>query len=331
MISQDARINALQATLIETLQNDDAQGYLRALNKLTFLTESFLVQTDAQAPVKLTQKIPLFPLPKWMGLEGIGFAMNEPFLVAAPPGNGKTLFLYNIAAYISQCGLKVTIYHNELRAEDYAIGIYRVAQNLIPGLGRRLVSVDDTYKETEQAEEWLRDSGITIITVKDDGPRELISRMTKVMSQKKADIILFDWLQNIKVNDDNMSFKAYSFLAQKFERLCDEFKIPVGVFAQLNREGVRERILGAPGQGTVEGCPKMEQKSGLQINLRNAMGGMPQGYSGTNFFWLNVCKNRRGPVGQRTAKVDFRASAFVAPLDEDEMESYLAAIKRMKK
>lgn len=325
--SEDSKINGLQMQMLTAIMDNDPAAFLRAHRAAGPIAEAYMVTTDEQPQaVELTDRVPVFPMPDWMGMKGIGFRATEPFLIAAPPGNGKTMFAVNLAAYLLRANARVTIYQNEGRAEDYVIQIYRVLQAMMPAPSSRHLSAQDCYDEKPAVAEWLKSEKLRIVNIRTDGPQEVLARMVRTMSKRSTDVILFDWLQNVKVRDVNQKFDAYAFLAGKFEDLCLEWKIPIGVFGQINRESIRDKRMGAPGLGSLHGCPDMENKAGLCIYLKNGLTGAGN-YHGPAFLWANVAKHRAGSVGERTIRVNYHSQSFDGNLHPEEVEEFLAHMK----
>lgn len=336
MISRDARLSKMLSDLTLALLDDDVPKYISALKTSLQIAESYLVKIEKQADVELTKPMPMIPFPPWMGLEGIAFSQYEPFLVDAFPGNGKTLFCANLAAFLTKGNLRVTIFQNEGRPEDYLGAVYRVLQSITTD---RRIRKEELYSEQEKldANKWAKTAKLKIENVENDGPKELIARMTRLMSRRGCDVILFDWFQNIKLNNQALKFDALAWLARQFTELSAQWGIPIGIFGQINRDGGREKLtIGAPGLGVLEGCPTMEQKAALVITMKSgpSKADAYNEYKGPSFFWLNVAKNRHGPNGQRNVKCDFNSGGFLGPLDPDEMDRFLeytAAQRKGKK
>ena len=328
--ADDSKINGLQMSMLTAIMDNDPAAFLRAHRAAGPIAESYLHNLP-EGPVELTEKVPVFPLPEWMGLKGVGFRATEPFLVAAPPGNGKSMFCANLAAYLIKAKARVTIFVNEGRTQDYVIQIYRILQAILPPPSSRHLSKDDCYTEKPVIADWLKGSGLRIVDVRTDGPRELLARMVQTMSKRKSDVILFDWLQKVKVMDHNKKFEAFAYLASKFEDLCLEWKIPIGVFGQINRESMRDKKFGAPGLGSLYGCPDMENVAGLCIYLKNGLTNAGESYRGPSFLWANVAKHRDGSVGERTIRVDYRSQSFDGQLDPDQIEEFISHLKSEKK
>lgn len=328
--ADDSKINGLQMAMLTAIMDNDPAAFLRAHRAAGPIAESYLHNLP-EGPVELTEKVPVFPLPEWMGLKGIGFRATEPFLVAAPPGNGKTMFLTNLAAYLIRAKARVTILQNEGRPQDYVIQTYRVLQAIEPPPSSRHLSQEDCYEEKPAIAEWLRGSGLRVVDVRTDGPREILARMVQIMSKRKSDVILFDWLQKVKVQDQNKKFDAFAYMAARFEDLCLEWKIPIGVFGQINRESIRDKKHGAPGLGSLYGCPDMENIAGLCIYLKNGLTNAGSDYRGPSFLWANIAKHRAGAVGERTIRVNYHSQSFDGQLDPDQIENFISHLKSEKK
>ncbi len=330
MISQDAKLNLLYSDILAALMENDARRFASICETAAQIARSYLVDTPAP-PVEITQQTKVIPFPEEMGLRGVGFAENEPFLVVGFSGDGKTLFCDNLIAHLIRGKYRVHILHNEGDSQDHAIGVYRALWSLFPPPTGRRISKETAFSEKEKVMHWLHKSSLKIVDVRWDGPTELIARITKIMAKDEADVILFDWLQNVNIKDDKNRFQGWSFIAQQLEELCLKWKKPVGVFGQMNRDGGREKLaVGAPSLGVIEGCPQMEQKSGVVLNLRNGTTSL-DGWAGEPFFWVNVAKNRHGPRGQRNAKADFDSGAFVGPMKLEEYENVISHIKMQRK
>lgn len=330
--ANDAKVNGIMSRMMTAMLDNNPAEFLKLYRAIGPLAESHMIKLGDDLPVVLTDQVPVFPMPEWMGLENVGFRATEPFLVAAPPGNGKTIFCGNLAAYLTKAKARVTILQNEGRPEDYVILVYRILQSLLPPPGNRRMTLEDCYREKDSIAAWLKDSRLRVINVRTDGPQEILARMTRMMSKRTTDVILFDWLQNVKVQDVNQKFDAFAYLAGKFEDLSLEWKIPIGVFGQINRDSIRDKgRLGAPGLGSLYGCPDMENKAGLCIYLKNGLTGTGRDYKGPAFLWANIAKHRAGSVGERTIKVDYRSQAFDRQLEPEEIEAYMAHIKEQRK
>ena len=98
--ANDAKANGLMSRMMTAMLDNNPAEFLKLHRAIGPLAESYLVKLGDDLPVVLTDKVPVFPLPEWMGLEDVGFRAIEPFLIAAPPGNGKSMFCANLAAYL---------------------------------------------------------------------------------------------------------------------------------------------------------------------------------------------------------------------------------------
>lgn len=329
-ISTDLRINKLHNQILAALMDNDIPKFVSSCEAAAQLAKAYLVNVE-DTPFEITDPIKMIPFPDAMGLHGVSFAKDEPMLVSAFPGNGKSLFCYNLAAHMLKDKYRVCVIHNERDQQDYAVGIYRILWSLLPPPSARRLSIDDVFAEKGKVEEWLKKMPLQIINAKKDGPKEIIARMTRIMAKQASDIILFDWLQNVNIPDDNLRFKGWSWIAQQLEDICSRYKVPVCVFGQMNREGGRERMaVGAPGLGVLEGCPQMEQKAGIVLNMKRGPT-KNDDYHGVPHFWINIAKNRRGMAGQRSARVDFESGAFTGSLDPDQVDAVIAHVKAQRK
>lgn len=332
--SEDSKINGLQMSMLTAIMDNDPAAFIRAHRAAGQIAESYLHKLPDRKTVVLTDEIPVFPFPEWMGLKGVGFRATEPFLVAAMTGNGKSMFLGNLAAYLIRAKARVTILENEGRDQDYGAHVYKVIEALQPPPNNRQLSDADCYSPEIKLviNQWLKDTpALNIIDVRSFGPDQILALMTRIMSKRQTDVILFDWIGKVKVHgDQSKKYEAYSYMATKFEELCMEWKIPIGIFGQINRESIRGKQMGAPGIGSLHGCPDIENIAGLCIYLKNGLTNAGD-FNGPSFLWANVAKHRAGPITERTIRVHHPSKCFYGELDPDQIEAFMDHMKTQKK
>lgn len=334
MISADARLNALLADITGALISDDLRKFLTSLDTAAQIGRAYQSNLEKPQPIEFTEPPTMIPFPDAMGLRGVSFASHEPVLFVGFPGDGKTTFCTNLIAHQIMAKRRVVLMHNEGDTQEYAAGIYRIVWSIVPGISARRISLDEVFspEEKSKAQKWVDSSpNLSIVDIAKSSPQDVVARMTQLYSKNQADIILFDYLQNVTVSDPNKRFVAWSWLALQIESICKTWRKPIIVFAQMNREGGREALPDkAPSLGVTEGCPLIEQKAGVVVNLRNGSKNI-RDWDKAPFFWVNVAKNRRGPGGQRSTKLDTQSGALVGQMMPDEFERVHEMINAQRK
>lgn len=321
----DSRLTQINADMMGALASGNVAKYLSLTQKAQSLAAAHVAQVEDSGEVEFTAPADLVELPEWMGLDGIGFARNEPVVIGGFPGQGKTAFSANLTAHLLLHRNRVTIMTNETKDERYAANVYRILESRRFG---RSMYVKEAYGEKPEMVSWYRNSDLKILRVKRDSPKQLVARMARIMSAKKTDVILFDWFQNIQISDDSLWARELNWLANQLQDLCEQWEIPIVVFSQVNREGGREKNpFEAPGLGCQEGSQRIEQVAGLVVNLKK---GNDDDFRPT-FLWMRVAKNRNGPTGNRNTRLDTVSGTFLGRLDEYEMDKFMEYIQKKKK
>lgn len=343
MIQNDSKLPFLVERMMTGLADGNVELCVKASASFNEIARSYLVETETPV-VNLTAPMPCLPLPECTGLGKTVLSMNEPAVICAFPGDGKTTMGVNLAAYwvglkhpTKPGNLRVHFIVNEGRAEKFLADIYRAYHAQQEHLSQKRITGAEVYEDIASVHAWRDESSLTIHDATNFGPAQIIALMTKIASKGKAEVILFDWFHNVTIFDDAKKSSIYSKMAHEIENICKKWIVPVVVIGQMNREGGRENTTGAPGLGVFEYCPEMEKKAGLVINMRNGYRALQQKQigirrnDGRSFFWINKVKDRNGPIFQTTAAWDYKSGALMGPLSDEELEEHLELLKPKKK
>jgi len=181
----------------------------------------------------------------------IGLRGGRFYVLAARPGMGKTALGWRIARNIaanhkdpkSVYMLSLEMTHIEL------------SERLISGeILLNLMKVDQkTLGNTEQKNTIMRKIAQTVsdlenipLTIDDHHDLtldQIRSRVRHMVAQKKCDVVIIDYLQLIKIDDNRKRREQIGQISRGLKNMAKELDIPVVALCQLNREMEKEKRL----------------------------------------------------------------------------------------
>jgi len=230
-----------------------------------------------------------------------GFHNGDLIIVAARPAMGKTAFALNVAA-----------------AAECAVGMVSGEQGRAQ-IGMRLLSINGALSLHKMRTgaldhgEWDRVSE-TMARLKErpvwinDKPAPTIDDVVRQARAWKFDqnigILLVDYLQKLRGGQGENFRLQVGDITTRLKDLARELNIPVIALAQVKRE-VENRPLGGDGMGRmpfmsdIAEASIVEQEADVIVTQYR-----PEVYDESPKFhglaYLNICKNRHGPVGHKS-------------------------------
>ena len=170
-----------------------------------------------------------------------GFEKKKLFIIAGRPAMGKSSVALNICQYIAKNNKdkNVVFFSLEMPKKDIALKLYSTALNinnehfkfnmLTP---EELVAINNhTEKFSEDMENFYveDDMNVTIFDI------QRICRNIKNKSHKEMALIVIDYLQIIKINDNGNRATDLGEVSRLSVMLAKEFDCPVVLLSQVNR------------------------------------------------------------------------------------------------
>lgn len=172
-----------------------------------------------------------------------GFHKKELYVLAAPPGIGKTAFLGLFGLNAMRNGKNVIIFTFETSAERLMMRYY---SNLLSKSTFDLMKDSDSIKETfarSMSPNWgdlivkeFDTNGASVI--------ELTSHLNNLQQHYnwKPDLIIVDYISIMRAADRSVgpdnSYKYYKTVSEELRNLAKKFEVPLLTASQINREGM---------------------------------------------------------------------------------------------
>lgn len=186
-----------------------------------------------------------------------GLHCGELDIIAARPGQGKTVIALNIAATMLRAGLRVLFFSLEMQAREL---IGRLASNMTGTFYRNIQTADLDQEQWANLTNFVtrvRDSGLF---VDDDGDVTIADIRARARSQAAktgVDLVIVDYLQLVNGSGENETIKVGS-VSRGLKAMAKELDCPVIALAQLNR-GIEQRTDARPRLSDLRQSGQIEQ------------------------------------------------------------------------
>lgn len=186
-----------------------------------------------------------------------GLHGGELDVIAARPGQGKTVIALNITATMLRAGLRVLFFSLEMQAREL---IGRLASNMTGTFYRNIQTADLDQEQWANLTNFVthvRDSGLF---VDDDGDVTIADIRARARSQAAktgVDLVIVDYLQLVNGTGENETIKVGN-VSRGLKAMAKELDCPVIALAQLNR-GIEQRTDSKPRLSDLRQSGQIEQ------------------------------------------------------------------------
>lgn len=186
-----------------------------------------------------------------------GLHGGELDIIAARPGQGKTVIALNIAATMLRAGHRVLFFSLEMQAREL---IGRLASNMTGTFYRNIQTADLDQEQWANLTNFVthvRDSGLF---VDDDGDATIADIRARARSQAAktgVDLVIVDYLQLVNGTGENETIKVGN-VSRGLKAMAKELDCPVIALAQLNR-GIEQRTDSKPRLSDLRQSGQIEQ------------------------------------------------------------------------
>jgi replicative DNA helicase len=243
-------------------------------------------------------------------LTGGGFTAGQMIVIGARPSIGKTALACQIADHAASRGVAVAFFTLEMpdrqilsriasaRAEVDGLAVTqgRATPTQMRALEEAYTDLaDDTFKL------WIDDTtGCTVPAM-----RAALRRLT---GRHPIGLVVIDYLQLVETaSRAERRYEQVSEISRGVKRMAREFNVPVVVLAQLNRES--EKDARRPRLSDLRDSGSIEQDA--DICLFPSRESNQDEYADVIAMWLNIEKQRNGPLGRVSMDFYRRFAKFV--------------------
>jgi len=235
-----------------------------------------------------------------------GLHEEELTVIAARPGVGKTAFAIQIAEKIASKGRKVLFVSREM--SKIQLGIRMIIKHTkLDGTQLRTGRIsDEAWEKISNAIGPLSELSIWI-DQKARTTQEVRAKARELQNKNGLDLIIIDYLQLLKTTEKHQNREQeVAAMSRDIKLMTNEFKIPIILLAQLNRqaEGRRPSLSDLRESGAIEQDAdnvlflyKPLQKEIEKLDSRHRNIAQKVKANGMDFVELIIGKQRNGPVG----------------------------------
>lgn len=186
-----------------------------------------------------------------------GLHGGELDIIAARPGQGKTVIALNIAATMLRAGLRVLFFSLEMQAREL---IGRLASNMTGTFYRNIQTADLDQEQWANLTTFVTHAREYGLYVDDDGDVTIADIRARARSQAAktgVDLVVVDYLQLVNGAGENETIKVGS-VSRGLKAMAKELDCPVIALAQLNR-GIEQRTDARPRLSDLRQSGQIEQ------------------------------------------------------------------------
>lgn len=233
-----------------------------------------------------------------------GFRPGAVYVIAARPGQGKTVVAGQVAAWLAEAG---NVAFSSLEMTDVELVARFVSERLLINVTHikdsKMTPADKAKFERERGEvEKLR---IAINDSSEASPSDVRVFARSVARQGKLAAVVVDYMQLMSSGKREESrLQEVSNFSRQMKVLAKSMQVPVIVLSQLNRKS-EERMDRRPQISDLRESGSIEQDADVVILLRRE-GEFPQ-----ESLVLDVAKNRHGETGEVTLHWDGQHSRAI--------------------
>lgn len=230
-----------------------------------------------------------------------GLRKRQMWVVAARPGQGKTVLGVQIARHVVRAeGVSVLFISMEMPRDEL---FSRVLSAECSIRHRALTSGSFTEQDRQlMVEHWeeetrRQEEGGAVFIVDDEGPQkagEIFLKARKAIREHNVGLVVIDYLQEGK--PDNPTFNStedVTAVSKAFRHLARKLDVPVLALAQLNRN-VSERADSRPRVSDLRSSGQIEQDANVIVLIDNPSASDNNNEGVDNSATLIIGKNRNG-------------------------------------
>ncbi len=194
-----------------------------------------------------------------------GLHGGELDILAARPGNGKTVLALNITAACLRAGLRVLFFSLEMQAREL---VGRLASNMTGTFYRNLQTADLCQEQWANVTGFvatIRNSGLFVDDDGDVSIADIRARARSQASKTGVDLVIVDYLQLVNGVGENETIKVGS-VSRGLKAMAKEMDCPVLALSQLNR-GLETRTDPRPKLSDLRQSGQIEQDADMVMFL----------------------------------------------------------------
>ena len=223
----------------------------------------------------------------------LGIEAEESVIVGGRPGDGKTAFLLNIAAFAAlNLGKRVAIFSQEMSAEEVARRLVS-SHTEIDSQRIKIGKLDDReWPLFTYAIETLENSGLYVSDASSLTPAKLRAKCMQLKQTQGLDLVLVDYIQlmNAGIKTENRT-REVGYISRHIKMLARELHTPIISACQLSR-AVEQRAEKRPTLSDLRDAGDLEQDANTVMFLYRSKDDTKQ-----NVVEVIVAKRRDGAVG----------------------------------
>ena len=186
-----------------------------------------------------------------------GLHGGELLILAARPGQGKTIKALNLSAAFIRQGLRVLFFSLEMQAREL---IGRLASNMSGTFYRNIQTADLDEHQWQRVTAFVtnvRESGLFVDDDGDVSIAEIRARARAQAAKTGVDLVIVDYLQLVGGTGENETIKIGS-VSKGLKAMAKELDCPVLALSQLNR-GIEQRQDARPRLSDLRQSGQIEQ------------------------------------------------------------------------
>lgn len=301
-MSQRYDLGALAQSLAQVATNPEADleatldGALQTLSSLAdkgFTTNSQTLREAAQSVLDDLDSPPSFIPTPWPALNEClgGLRPGALYVVAARPGIGKSLIALQLATAIATPSRQVAFISLEMDSQEIA------SRALSSSTGISLTKIDRrnlTEQEKKQIAEAYKEltNNLHLVATPSREIRQLRPTLRAIRAKGTLGAVFVDYLGLLDAPGNSL-YEKVTAISKQLKSLAMELGVPIVALAQLNRKA--EERSGAPSLADLRDSGAIEQDADSVLLLSN---------DEMQDLSLVVAKNRQGPLGSFTGKLD---------------------------
>lgn len=219
-----------------------------------------------------------------------GFIPGRFYIIAARTSVGKTSFASFITYKAIKQGASPLFFSNEMDKEDLIEKFISCEGKLSTQKFQVGDLNDDENTKLAQAVNELAKFKSVVDEKNGWDLDTLISTVHQLYRKKKCDLVIVDYLQQVRVPSAKSKYEQVSIVSDEMKKLSRELNIPVIGLAQINREVEKGMVKELPGLANLKDSGSLEQDADVVMILHKEK-------LTDELVTLNVAKNRYGPTG----------------------------------
>lgn len=196
-----------------------------------------------------------------------GLHGGELLILAARPGEGKTILALNVAAAMLRAGLRVLVFSLEMQAREL---VGRMASNVTNTFYRNIQTADLDPEQWRRLTDFVAHARNSDLYVDDDGDVSIADIRARARAQHGktgVDFVIVDYLQLVGGVGENETIKVGS-VSKGLKAMAKELDCPVLALSQLSRS-IEQRGDSRPRLSDLRQSGQIEQDADAVMFLRS--------------------------------------------------------------